>query len=155
MPDASAFPPSDDGFEARVRASFARQAAMATIGASLVQVAPGEVEIQLPWAAHLTQQHGFLHGGIVGAALDSACGYAGSTLMPADVGVLSIEYKINFVAPARGQRFRMVGTVVKPGRTISVVEGRAFALDEDGREKLVATMSTTLMAVAGRDDVKH
>ena len=148
------FQPADPGFEARVRASFARQTAMATLGASMVRAEAGEVEIQLPYAAHLTQQHGFLHGGIVGAALDSACGYAGSTLMPADVGVLSIEYKINFVAPAKGQRFRMVGTVVKPGRTITVVEGRAYAVDE-GREKLVATMSTTLMAVSGRDDVKH
>jgi uncharacterized protein (TIGR00369 family) len=148
------FQPADPGFEARVRASFARQSAMATIGATLVRAEPGEVEIQLPYAAHLTQQHGFLHGGIVGAALDSACGYAGSTLMPADVGVLSIEYKINFVAPAKGQTFRMVGTVVKPGRTITVVEGRAYAVDE-GRQKLVATMSTTLMAVSGRDDVKH
>jgi uncharacterized protein (TIGR00369 family) len=154
MPDAPAFQPADPGFEARVRASFARQTAMTTIGATMVRAEPGEVEVQLPWAAHLTQQHGFLHGGIIGAALDSACGYAGSTLMPAEVGVLSIEYKINFVAPARGQRFRMVGTVVKPGRTITVVEGRAFAI-EDGREKLIATMSTTLMAVAGRDDVKH
>ena len=148
------FQPADPDFEARVRASFARQSAMGTIGAQMVRAEPGEVEVQLPWAAHLTQQHGFLHGGIVGAALDSACGYAGSTLMPADVGVLSIEYKINFVAPARGQRFRMVGTVVKPGRTISVVEGRAYAVDE-GREKLVATMSTTLMAISGREDVKH
>jgi uncharacterized protein (TIGR00369 family) len=154
MPQAPVFQPSDPGFEARVRASFARQSAMATIGATLVRADPGEVEIQLPWAAHLTQQHGFLHGGIVSAALGSACGYAGSTLMPADVGVLSIEFKINFVAPARGQKFRMIGTVVKPGRTISVVDGRAFAI-EDGREKLIATMSTTLMAVAGRDDVKH
>jgi len=74
--------------------------------------------------------------------------------MPAHVGVLSIEYKINFVAPARGERFRMVGTVVKPGRTVTVVEGRAYA-SEEGRERLVATMSTTLMAIAGRDDVKH
>jgi len=148
------FQPADPEFEARVRASFDRQTAMATIGASLVRASPGEVVIELPYAAHLTQQHGFLHGGIVGAALDSACGYAGSTLMPAEVGVLSIEYKINFVAPARGQTFRMVGTVVKPGRTITVVEGRAFAIDE-GREKLVATMSTTLMAVTGRDDVRH
>jgi uncharacterized protein (TIGR00369 family) len=148
------FQPADPGFEARVRASFARQSAMETIGARMVRAEPGEVEVELAWAAHLTQQHGFLHGGIVGAALDSACGYAGSSLMPADVGVLTIEYKINFVAPAKGQRFRMVGTVVKPGRTISVVEGRAYAVDE-GRDKLVATMSTTLMAVAGRDDVKH
>ncbi|TFY98248.1 PaaI family thioesterase [Ramlibacter humi] len=148
------FQPADPDFEQRVRASFGRQTAMGTIGAAIVRAEPGEVEIQLPYAVHLTQQHGFLHGGIVGAALDSACGYAGSTLMPADVGVLSIEYKINFVAPAKGQRFRMVGTVVKPGRTVTVVEGRAYAVDE-GREKLVATMSTTLMAVVGREDVKH
>lgn len=148
------FKPSDPEFEARVRASFARQSAMDTIGASMVRAEPGEVEIQLPWAPHVTQQHGFLHGGIVGAALDSACGYAASTLMPADVGVLSIEYKVNFVAPARGQRFRMVGTVVKPGRTISVVEGRAYAFDE-GREKLVATMSATMMSISGREDIKH
>jgi uncharacterized protein (TIGR00369 family) len=154
MTAAPEFEPLDAQFAERVRASFARQAAMATIGASIADVRPGQVVIELPYAAHLTQQHGFLHGGIVGAALDSACGYAGSTLMPADVGVLSIEYKINFLAPAKGQRFRMVGTVVKPGRTISVVEGRAWAIEGD-REKLVATMQTTLMAVAGRDDVKH
>src|SRR5687768_9990284 len=100
---ATEFPPADPAFEGRVRASFARQTAMATIGASMARVDPGEVEIRLPWAAHLAQQHGFLHGGIVGAALDSACGYAASTLMPAEVGVLSIEYKVNFVAPARGE----------------------------------------------------
>ena len=154
MTPAPDFQPVDTEFAQRVRASFARQAAMATIGASIAQVSPGQVVVELPYAAHLTQQHGFLHGGILGAALDSACGYAGSTLMAADVGVLSIEYKINFLAPAKGQRFRLVGTVIKPGRTISVVEGQAFAIDGD-RQKLVATMQTTLMAVAGRDDVKH
>jgi uncharacterized protein (TIGR00369 family) len=154
MTPAPDFQPVDAQFAERVRASFARQSAMATIGASIADVRPGQVVIELPYAAHLTQQHGFLHGGILGAALDSACGYAGSTLMSAEVGVLSIEYKINFLAPAKGQRFRMVGTVVKPGRTISVVEGRAFAIEGE-REKLVATMQTTLMAIAGRDDVKH
>jgi uncharacterized protein (TIGR00369 family) len=154
MTPAPEFQPVDAQFAERVRASFARQAAMATIGASITAVRPGQVVIELPYAAHLTQQHGFLHGGILGAALDSACGYAGSTLMSAEVGVLSIEYKINFLAPAKGERFRMVGTVVKPGRTISVVEGRAFAIEGE-REKLVATMQTTLMSVAGRDDVKH
>ncbi|GAC1531447.1 MAG: PaaI family thioesterase [Ramlibacter sp.] len=148
------FHASDPQFAERVRASFASQSAMATIGALIADVQPGHVVIELPYAAHLTQQHGFLHGGILGAALDSACGYAGSTLMAADAGVLSIEYKINFLAPAKGQRFRLVGTVVKPGRTISVVDGRAFAIEGD-REKLVATMQTTLMAVVGRDDVRH
>lgn len=148
------FTPADPGFEQRVRASFARQAAMETIGARLVRADAGEVEIELPWAAHVTQQHGFVHGGVIGAVLDSSCGYAASSLMPADVGVLSVEYKVSFVAPAKGQRFRVVGTVVKPGRTLSFVEGRAYAVDE-GREKLVATMSATMMAIAGRDDVKH
>ncbi|HYF41959.1 MAG TPA: PaaI family thioesterase, partial [Ramlibacter sp.] len=95
---ASRFEPQDPGFADRVRASFARQAAMATIGASLVSVEPGEVAIELPWAAGLTQQHGFLHAGMVATALDSACGYAGFTLMPAEAGVLTIEYKINLLA---------------------------------------------------------
>ena len=151
---AQRFEPHDPQYAERVRASFGRQAAMATIGASLARIAPGEVEVVLDWAPHLTQQHGFLHGGMLCAALDSACGYAASTLMAADVGVLSVELKTSFLAPARGQRFRMVGSVVKAGRTLSFVEGRAYAID-GGREKLVATMNTTLMAVAGRDDIKH
>jgi uncharacterized protein (TIGR00369 family) len=149
-----AFQPADAGFADRVHASFARQAAMATLGASLAEVAPGEVVIELPWSAGLTQQHGFLHAGMVATALDSACGYAGFTLMPAEAGVLTIEFKINLLAPAKGQRFRMIGTVVKPGRTITVTEGRAYAIGE-GREKLIATMGATLMTIVGRDDVKH
>jgi len=151
---ASRFEPQDPGFADRVRASFARQAAMATIGACLVSIEPGEVAIELPWAACLTQQHGFLHAGMVATALDSACGYAGFTLMPAEAGVLTIEYKINLLAPARGERFRMVGSVVKPGRTVTVTEGLAYAL-ENGREKLIATMGATLMTILGRDDVKN
>jgi uncharacterized protein (TIGR00369 family) len=110
--------PADPAFAERVRASFAagrdghhrRHAG---------RVAPGRVVIELPWQQALTQQHGFLHAGMVGTALDSACGYAGSTLMPADAGVLTIEYKINLLAPAQGERFRMEGLVVKPGRTIT------------------------------------
>ena len=148
------FQPADPRFAERVRASFARQTARARLGSSLAEVEPGPVAIELPWAAHLAQQHGFLHGGVIGAALDSACGYSASSLMAADVGVLSIEYKVSFVAPAKGQRFRVVGRVVKPGRTITFSEAHAYALD-DGREKLVATMTSTLMAIAGRDDVKH
>lgn len=151
---ASRFEPQDPQFAERVRASFGRQAAMATIGATLAGVEPGEVVIELPWAQGLTQQHGFLHAGMVATALDSACGYAAFTLMPADAGVLTIEYKINLLAPARGQRFRMVGSVVKPGRTVTVTEGRAWAIDE-GREKLIATMGATLMTVLGRSDVKN
>lgn len=148
------FEPKDPGYAQRVRDSFALQGAMGTIGASLGTIAPGEVEILLDWAPALTQQHGFLHAGMVATALDSACGYAASTLMPAEAGVLTIEYKINLLAPARGQRFRMVGQVVKPGRTVTVTEGRAWAID-NGREKLIATMGATLMAIHGRDDVKN
>ena len=146
--------PRDPEYAQRVRASFGRQGAMATIGAQLVAVAPGSVAIELPWAQGLTQQLGVLHAGSVAAALDSACGYAGSSLMPADAGVLTIEYKINLLAPAQGQRFRMTGQVVKPGRTITVSEGRAFAID-NGQERLIATMTATLMTVTGRDGILH
>jgi uncharacterized protein (TIGR00369 family) len=148
------FEPKDPEFVERVRASFARQGAMKTIGATLVAVEPGRVVIELPWALELTQQHGFLHAGMVATAMDTACGYAGFSLMPPDAAVLTIEYKINLLAPAQGQRFRMEADVVKPGRTISVVEGIAYAIDE-GREKVVATMNATLMAVFGRDGIRH
>ena len=123
------FEPRNPDFEARVRESFARQAAMRTLGATLAVVKPGQVEITLPWAEPLTQQHGFLHAGMVATALDSACGYAGFSLMAADAGVLTIEFKINLLAPAQGETFRMVGTVVKPGRTVTVAEGHAYAID--------------------------
>ncbi|MDP1740727.1 PaaI family thioesterase [Polaromonas sp.] len=152
--DQPEFKPKDEGYAARVRDSFALQGAMATIGAQLAQVEPGRVVIELDWAAGLSQQHGFLHAGMVATALDSACGYAGFSLMPADAGVLTIEFKINLLAPAKGQRFRMVGQVIKPGRTVTVTEGRAYAVD-DGREKLIATMGATLMTITGRDDVKN
>jgi uncharacterized protein (TIGR00369 family) len=148
------FEPQDPDFAARVRASFERQDAMNTIGATLALVEPGRVTIELPWAKPLTQQHGFLHAGMVATALDSACGYAAFSLMSVDAAVLTIEYKINLLAPAKGQRFRMVGEVLKPGRTITVAQGEAWAVDE-GREKLVATMNATLMAVTGRDGVHH
>ena len=151
---ASSFEPQDPDYAARVRASFERQSAMQTIGAALFTVEPGRVVIELPWAQALTQQHGFLHAGIVATALDSACGYAGFSLMPADAAVLTIEYKINLLAPAKGQRFRVEGLVIKPGRTITVTEGKAWAID-DGREKLIATMACTLMAVFGRDGIAH
>ena len=150
----AAFQPQDPHYEQRVRASFGRQQAMKTIGAFLSEIGPGRAVIELPYAEALTQQHGFLHAGMVATALDSACGYAAFTLMPHDCGILTIEYKINLVAPGKGQLFRMEGVVVKPGRTITVVEGRAYAIDE-GKEKLIATMTATEMTITGRDDVKH
>src|SRR4051812_34701025 len=123
------FQPQDPHFEQRVRSSFARQQAMKTIGAFLSVIDPGRVTIELPYSAALTQQHGFMHAGMIATALDSACGYAAFTLMPHDAGVLTIEYKINLMAPGKGQLFRMEGRVVKPGRTITVVDGKAWAID--------------------------
>ena len=148
------FEPKDADYAQRVRDSFALQGAMGTIGASLGEIAPGKAEILLDWAPGLTQQHGFLHAGMVATALDSACGYAGFSLMDTDAAVLTIEYKINLLAPAKGQRFRMEGQVIKPGRTVTVTEGKAYAV-HDGVEKLIATMGCTLMAVVGRDGIQH
>jgi len=150
----AAFTPKDPHYEQRVRASFERQAAMKTIGAFLAQIEPGRVMVELPYSQALTQQHGFLHAGMLATALDSACGYAAFTLMPHDAAVLTIEYKINLLAPGQGQLFRMEGVVVKPGRTITVVEGKAWAIDE-GREKLIATMTATEMSIVGRDGIQH
>jgi uncharacterized protein (TIGR00369 family) len=130
--------------------SFARQAAMTTLGATLGEVAPGRVSVLLAHRDALTQQHGYLHAGMVATALDSACGYAAFSLMPADAAVLTIEFKINLLAPAKGPRFRFEGAVVKPGRTISVVDGRALQVNDDGAEKLIATMTATVMSIVGR-----
>ena len=147
-----AFEPQDPNFDARVRASFARQKVMATIGASLTRVSPGEVEIELPFRDDLTQQHGFLHAGIVTSIVDSACGYAAMTLMPMEATVLTIEYKVNFVSPATGRHMIARGQVTKPGRTISVCAGDVFATGK-GKEKLVATMLATMMTVHGRAEL--
>jgi len=148
--------PDDSAYEQRTRDSFARQNAMQTLGATLESVAPGRVTIAMSHRDSLTQQHGFIHAGMLAAALDSACGYAAFSLMPADAAVLTIEFKINLLAPARGPRFRFEGVVVKPGRTISVVDGRALQFEADGSgEKLIATMSATVMTVRGREALKH
>ena len=147
------FEPRNPLYEQRVRDSFALQGVMHHMGAQLGLIAPGAVDIELTWAKELTQQHGFLHAGVVSVALDSACGYAAFTLMVPEAEVLTIEFKINLLAPAQGERFRMEGRVLKPGRTITVCEGRAYAL-HGGGEKLIATMGCTLMAIAGRADVR-
>lgn len=141
-------------FEERVRASFVRQAAMATIGAELTLVRSGTVEIELPYSAALTQQHGFLHAGIISTALDSACGYAAYTVMPAGAAVLTIEFKVNLLAPGRGERFLFRGSVTKPGRTIIVADGQAYAFSDSGEAKLIATMTGTMMTVTGRDGIE-
>jgi uncharacterized protein (TIGR00369 family) len=146
--------PKDTEFEARVRASFARQTAMATLGIEIVSVRAGEVELRMPYAADYTQQHGFVHAGIITTALDTACGYAAFSLMPDNAAVLTVEFKTNLLAPARGDYFLFRAHVVKPGRTITVCDAQAFAVD-GGREKLVATMTGTLMALFDRDGVAH
>jgi uncharacterized protein (TIGR00369 family) len=146
------FDPKDANFEARVRTSFARQTAMATLGIEITDLKPGAVELRMPYAAAYTQQHGFIHAGIITTALDSACGYAAFSLMPDDAAVLTVEFKTNLIAPARGDYFLFRAVVVKPGRTITVCDARAFAAD-DGKEKLIATMTGTLMALFDREGI--
>jgi uncharacterized protein (TIGR00369 family) len=143
------FAPKDPNYEARVRSSFDRQRVMATLGLTIAALRPGEIELSMAYDIALTQQHGFLHAGILSTALDSACGYAAFSLMPPDVAVLTVEFKTNLLAPAAGQRFRFHAVVIKPGRTLTICDARAFAHDGTA-EKLIATMTGTLMAVQER-----
>jgi uncharacterized protein (TIGR00369 family) len=137
----------DPNFAARVRDSFARQRAMALIGASLERVEAGEVEIALPWREDLTQQKGFVHGGILGMIADTACGYAAFSLMPAGGSLVTVEYKMNILRPGRGALLAK-GRVIRPGRTLTVAQAEVYA--EDGAH--VATMLQTLMALPDRPD---
>lgn len=143
------FQPRDPDFERRVRTSFARQAAMRTLGVTLERVAPGEVDLALTFRADLTQQHGFLHAGVVTAAMDSACGYAALSLMEPGAAVLSVEFKVQLLAPARGARFLALGRVVRAGRTLTVVAGELRA---EGGEA-VALLNGTMMAVRDRGEL--
>jgi uncharacterized protein (TIGR00369 family) len=135
--------------EERVRESFARQGLLATLGAQVVRVAPGEVDVELAFDERLTQQHGYLHAGALTTALDSACGYAALTLMPEEAAVLSVEFKVNLLAPAAGERFLARGRVVRAGRTLTVCRGDAVAFSGD-EERHVATMVATMMALGSR-----
>ena len=144
----------DDANQSRVRASFARQRVMETLGAVLTRVDSGAVEIMLAYREDLTQQHGFIHAGIVATILDSACGYAAFSLMPADVAVLTVEYKINLLRPAKGDRLVARARVVRPGKTVTVCTGDVFA-QTGNSENVVATMLATIMAVPQRDDLKQ
>ncbi|HZN39734.1 MAG TPA: PaaI family thioesterase [Planctomycetota bacterium] len=148
-----AFTPADETWEARVRASFARQQVMATLGITLRRLAPGEVDLEVPFQQALVQQHGFLHAGVLATMADSACGYAALTLMPADAGVLSIEFKINMMAPAKGERFTARAVVLRAGRNITVCEADVVAIGS-GSEKVVARMLATMMTVRGRTGVE-
>jgi len=145
----SADPASDS--QRRVHASFARQAIMAHLGARLGEVSPGHCEICLPHRPELTQQHGFFHGGVVGTIADSAPGYAGFSLMPADASVLTVEYKMNLLSPADGDSLIARGRVVRAGRTLVITAADVFAV-RDGEERLCATLLQTLMTMHGRPD---
>ena len=148
------FEPRDPNFEAKVRSSFGRQTAMETLGAVMGKVSPGRVEIEMPYRDDLTQQHGFIHGGIVTAIVDSACGYAALSLTAPDTAVVTVEYKVNFVAPAEGERLVARGEVVRSGATITVCKGDVLAY-AGCEEKLVATMLATMIFMPNRPDLAN
>ncbi len=157
-PDTKAHGLMDDrdppDFRKRIRESFARQAAMRTIGAELTLVEQGTVEIELPFDDKLTQQHGFLHAGVISAALDSAGTYAAYSVIDPNASILTIEFKVNLLSPGRGERFLFRGEVTKPGSTIIVSDGRGYAIRSDGPAKLIASMTGTMMVVRGREGIE-
>lgn len=145
--------PADPDFEQRTRASFARQGAMAHLGAALGRVEPGRVEITMAFRPELSQQHGFFHAGMIAAIADSAGGYAGFTLFPADAGVLTVEFKLNLLAAADGELAIAQGEVIRSGRTLTVCRIDAY-VEKQGRRTHCATGTQTLMCLIGRAGVK-
>ena len=143
------FEPRNPDYRKIASATFDRQQAMRTLGIAIARLEPGEVDLAMPYSSDWTQQNGFVHAGIITAGLDTACGIAAFTLMPAGSDILTVEFKTNLLAPARGERFAFRAQVIKSGRTLTVCEGRAFA-EADGVETLVATMTGTLMALLPR-----
>ena len=142
----------DPNYERRVRDSFARQRLMETMGARIVSVTPGEVLIELPWRDELAQQHGVLHAGAVATIADSACGYAALSLMPAGSAVMSVEFKVNLLAPGRGERFLASGRVRRAGRTLTICEGTVKAIN-GSQEREVAIMTATMIRLEGRPEL--
>ena len=145
----TAFEPKNPGYRAATIAMFEDQPAMHTLGIAIVRLAPGEVELAMLHSPALTQQNGFIHAGIITAGLDNACGVAAFTLMPSEADILTVEFKTTLLAPARGTRFVFKAEVVKPGRTLTFCEGKAFA-EHEGKTTLIATMTGTLMAMLPR-----
>ena len=143
------FEPNNPDYLKVATATFERQQAMRALGISIARLEPGEVDLSMPYSADFTQQNGFVHAGIITAGLDSACGIAAFTLMPQGSDVLTVEFKTNLLAPAKGDRFAFRAHVVKPGRTLTVCEARALA-ETGGVETLIATMTGTLMALPRR-----
>jgi uncharacterized protein (TIGR00369 family) len=132
--------------EKRVRDSFNKQTMLATIGAEIAAVRPGEVEIVMPFSSHITQQHGFIHAGAVSTIADTACGYAALTVMPEDAAVLTTEFKINLLSPAKGERLRAVGRVIRSGKKLVITLGEVFA-EQDGQSKQVALITASMMVI--------
>ena len=147
------FEPQDLNYQSRVQASFSRQKMMQTMGARLKSISPGLVEIELWFNENLTQQHGFIHAGAVATIGDTACGYAALSLAPANKAVLTIEYKINLVTPALGDKLIARGRVIRPGRTITVCNGDVYSLNGQAEEKLIASMLATIMLLPRREDL--
>lgn len=145
--------PADPDFGKRVRESFEKQGLMATLGAELTRVEPGEVEIQMPIGPSVSQQHGFAHAGAVASIADSACGYAAFSLMPPDSGVLAVEFKINLLAPGAGERLIARAKVIRPGRTLSICQAEVSAVNEN-EQRVVAIMTATIMNVRNRPGVQ-
>ncbi|MET4217179.1 uncharacterized protein (TIGR00369 family) [Bradyrhizobium sp. LB7.2] len=150
----AAYEPKNPGYRAADVAMFDGQPAMHTLGIVIVRLAPGEVELAMLHSPALTQQNGFIHAGIITAGLDNACGVAAFTLMPREADILTVEFKTTLLAPARGERFVFKAEVVKPGRTLTFCEAKAFA-EQDGKSTLIATMTGTLMAMLPRVTVSQ
>ena len=149
--DMSRFEPLDPDYAARVRASFARQAFMSTLGVEILHLAPGEVDLGLLHRPELTQQHGYFHGGVTATIADSAAGYAALSLYPKGTGVLTTEFKINFLRPAEGDRLLARGRVIKPGRTLTVCQSDIYG-ERNGRETHVATLLLSMICLEGLQD---
>lgn len=143
------FEPKDPDWEAKTRASYAKQGAMALLGAKLVELRPGYCEIHLPWREDLTQQHGFFHAGIISTVVDTAAGYAGFTLMPPNSSVLSVEFKLNLLSPGDGDLLIATGEVIKPGKTLVITRGEAYVVKGD-KTTHCSTMQQTLMTMHGK-----
>ena len=143
------FEPKNPDYRAIATATFDGQRAMQSLGMSIARLEPGEVDLAMPYSPAWTQQNGFVHAGVITAGLDTACGIAAFTLMPANSDILTVEFKTNLLAPASGDRFVFRARVVKPGRTLTVCDAQAFA-EHGGAENLIATMTGTLMALPRR-----
>src|SRR5215204_5452487 len=140
--------PRNPSFATEIRQSFAKQKIMGLIGAELTRVDPGVVEITLPYRADLAQQHGYVHAGIVTTIADSACGYAAYSLMPPNSEVLSVEFKVNLLRPAKGEVFLASAEVVKSGKTLTVVRADVFSVDHAAVRELIATMLGTMICLS-------